>query len=172
MHCKCQLSHGEFATWTRFQEIANTEGGTCGFGDVTLEPGVYCIRVSRLGETDPDIIVQRYRDSQVYRALQTLYDASKHFFDSCGFGPADWGWSGYVEDANKRLERLARVRGVIINGSGELHCPILYIGCSNSSLQRRMGESMWLAHTVNHPLWALLHSGWTLELAFRAVPDY
>jgi hypothetical protein len=72
-----------------------------------------------------------------------------------------------VEEADKLVERIRDIR---VNANGLLACPVLYIGRSKT-MNRRVRELLYLAHPANHPLWALLYSGWKLELAFRDADD-
>jgi hypothetical protein len=162
MRCNCQVSRLEFTGWQPLEDAANV--GSWGFGNVTSDPGVYCVRAAHCGETDPDKIIKAYRSSQLYSAFQAMADSSERFFKLCGLGP-EWGWKWYTSYADKRLERI---RLIDYDQRGGLTCPILYIGCSKS-LQGRMRQLMDLEHTVNHPLWALLFSGWRLELAVRVA---
>jgi hypothetical protein len=166
MKCDCRATQLGFAEWKRFQDAAND--GEKGFGQIARKAGVYCIRVSRAGkETRPSEIVKKYKQSPLYTALKSLGQFSDGFFESCGFGKG-WGWSWYVTDADKDL---SKIEFISTNARGNLDCPILYIGCSRSP-PKRMRELMYLAHVVNHPLWALLCSGWNLEIASRSAQDY
>ena len=71
--------------WTPFQEAANVSDE--GFGNVTSSGGVYCIRVAVVGqERDAAKIINRYRQSPLYAALQSLGASSDCFFAACGFG--------------------------------------------------------------------------------------
>jgi hypothetical protein len=165
MKCNCRATALDFCNWEPFQSAANV--GERGFGKIPSEAGVYCLRAARVGEADPNKIIEKYRQSPLYKALESLGDSSDHFFASCGLGQG-WGWKGYASDADLRLSRLLSIP---FDTRGELACPILYIGCTKS-LYRRMQDLMWLEHTVNHPLWALLYAEWTLELAFRLAQDH
>lgn len=165
MKCECQATALGFSNWVPFCDAANASPN--GFGNVPREPGVYCIRVSCVGETEPSKIIENYHQSPLYKALLTLRESTEHFFESCGLRQG-WGWGGYVEDAENRLRRIEQLT---INAQGKPNCPILYLGCSKS-LHRRMHELMYLEHTVNHPLWALLFSGWVLDLAFRTAQNH
>src|SRR5262249_10582892 len=124
MQCPCRVSGLEFAAWQRFQDAANA--GSRGFGDITSDSGVYCVRVARCGETDPDKIIECYRSSHLYSAFKSMADSSEHFFQLCHLG-SDWGWKWYTTYADKRLERI---RSITYDQRGGLACPILYIGCS------------------------------------------
>jgi len=151
--------------WKRFQDAAND--GEKGFGQIARKAGVYCIRVSRVGETRPSEIVKKYQQSPLYNALKSLVRSSDEFFESYGFGKG-WGWTWYATDVDKDL---SKIESISTNERGDLDCPILYIGCSRS-LPKRVYEMMYLAHVVNHPLWALLCSEWNLEIASRSAQDY
>jgi hypothetical protein len=96
-----------------------------------------------------------------------MAEASEQFFQDCGMGP-EWGWKWYTSYADKRLDRI---RSIANDRRRGLACPVLYLGCTKS-LQVRMLQLMDLEHTLNHPLWALLLSGWSLELAVRKVDGY
>src|SRR5262245_28550415 len=144
MNCQCRQSALGFSSWVRFQDAANAANG---FGNVTSQAGVYCIRVARIGETDPNKIIESYRRSPLYRAFQMMDVASDTFFESCGLGTG-WGWKWYADYAGERLERI---RSITFDAGGQAVCPILYIGFSKS-LQGRMGQLMELEHTANHPL--------------------
>jgi hypothetical protein len=153
-----------FADWRRFQEAAND--GDKGFGQIPRKAGIYCIRAARVGETNASKIIETYKQSPLYRAFATLFEFSDLFFDSCGFDRG-WGWKWYTTDADRDV---SKIESISIDAQGNLDCPILYIGCSKS-LPRRMREMMYLGHTVNHPLWPLLCSGWVLEIASRPMED-
>lgn len=165
MRCHCEVSGLGFTAWRPFQDAANV--GSWGFGDVTSDPGVYCIRTAHCGETDQDKIIEGYRRSRLYSAFQAMADSSEQFFQLCGLGPG-WGWNWYTSYADNRLQRIRSIR---YDQSGGLACPILYIGCSKS-LQGRMRQLMDLEHTLNHPLWALLLSGWRVELGVHVADGY
>jgi hypothetical protein len=165
MECDCRATQLGFAGWKRFQDAAND--GEKGFGQIARKAGVYCIRVSRVGETNPSQIVKKYQESPLYTVLKSLGRSSEEFFQSCGFGK-DWGWTWYATEADKDL---SKIESISTDARGDLDCPVIYIGCSRSP-PKRVGEMMYLAHVVNHPLWALLCSGWNLEIASRSAPDY
>jgi hypothetical protein len=162
--CACRINWLGFADWQPFIEAANV--GNRGFGAIPTQPGVYCIRAAHVGEVDLPKILENYRRSPIYQALGTLGGSSESFFQECGFG-SGWGWRGYITEADGRLSRIGSLR---FTPSGELVCPILYIGCSGS-LQGRLQQLMWLEHTANHPIWALLFSKWGLEFAYRVAED-
>ncbi len=165
MRCDCRSSGLGFAGWQRFQDAANV--GSFGFESIPIDRGIYCIRAARSGETDSDKLIEAYRGSRLYEALRSMGESSEGFFQECGLGP-EWGWTWYATYAEKRLKRI---QSIAYDEAGALACPILYIGCSKS-LQGRMRQLMDLEHTLNHPLWALLYSGWKLELAVRVVNSY
>jgi hypothetical protein len=165
MRCECRVSGLDFTGWQRFQDAANV--GNRGFGSIPADPGVYCIRAARCGETNPDKIIEAYRGSPLYAAFCRMGDASEDFFQRCHLG-TEWGWKWYATYAD---ERLKRIRSITYDDGGQLTCLILYIGCSKS-LQSRMRQLMDLEHTLNHPLWALLYSEWKLELAVQVADGY
>jgi hypothetical protein len=154
-----------FTGWSRFQDAANV--GT-GFGSISREAGVYCLRATQVGEKDMAKLAENYKQSPLYAAFQMMHKGSETFFgDGCKLGPG-WGWTWYANYADKRLGRL---RNIPLDEQGRLGCPILYIGCSKS-LRKRMGELMDLEHTANHLVWTLLSGDWGLEIAVRATQDY
>ena len=169
MKCDCRDSSLGFKNWALLQEVAcrAVNGDENGFAGVPEAPGVYCIRVRHLVEADPTKIIKNYCRSPLYKAFQTLDKASASFFDGCKFGQG-WGW-GYptMEEVGNRIRQIGRFS---VTASGKVRCPILYIGRSNN-LRTRAGQLISWAHTVNQPLWALLFSEWTLEIAFRRSND-
>lgn len=163
--CNCHKSDAlGFTGWKSFQEAAGA--GENGFDKIPHQPGVYCLRVAAVGEKDPERIISRFLKSPMYEAFLAMADRSEKFFLKCGFRKG-WGWNAYQSGPTKEL---AGVRALSIS-EGKIDCPVLYIGRS-SSLNRRMSNLMEWAHPFNHPLWALLYSGWQIHLAVRSVDDY
>jgi hypothetical protein len=120
-----------------------------------------------VGEKSPTKVVEEYKKSSLYQCCRTVVETTESFFASCGLG-SGWGWGWYVANPDKRLKRILSIS---LDSEGGLLCPVLYIGCGKS-LRTRVRQFMWLKHTVNHPLWALLYSGWQLELAVRLAADF
>lgn len=144
-----------------FTDAANT---TDGFDHIPTRGGVYCLSVSNEPVSVRDVR-RKYRSSSLFKALRQLDAASEAFFSCVGFGK-DWGW-GHCELAKERLRRLDKIK---FRENGQLVCPILYFGRTNS-LQTRMRHLLCLEHTVNHPFWAVLNAGWKFTLSYRVVDD-
>jgi hypothetical protein len=138
-----------------------------GFGSIPKKPGVYCLRAQRMGKYNPTKTIARYLESPLFAALQAMGDASEKLFNDSGLGTG-WGWKWYANEAKQYMSGLDRIA---VSTDGVLPCPILYIGRS-SSLWHRVMQLMGIGHVANHPLWALLHSGWPIELAVRVVTDF
>lgn len=147
-----------FTSWVDLKEAANRTDR--GFGALAAASGVYCLRARRAPVTNVAALVSEYQKSPIFTALRCLDSSSGVFFNNIGLG-LGWEW-GYSNHANERLARLEQIR---TDEGGCLLCPILYVGCSKS-LYRRLHELLWLRHTINHPLWALLHSGWEFDLGY------
>jgi len=148
----------KLTTWHPFSAAAQT--GKYGFEAVPPSPGIYSLRVRMVGTANMRAVQQQYIESEFYRALLAADAASEKFFAGLEFGD---GW-GYRNEsyATDRLARLDRVKVV----KGKLACPVIYIGASNN-LRRRMIELAHVGHTINHPLWALLHAGWKIDVGVR-----
>lgn len=72
MVCSCWFSCLGFSSWESLTDAVNVITGERGFGNVTSEPGVYCIRVASIGEADIDKIINNYRKSLLYEAYRQL----------------------------------------------------------------------------------------------------
>ncbi len=163
MKCTCAKSGLGFRKWTSFPIAAGS--GDNRFSNIPQEPGVYCLRALRMGEFDLATTIARYLESPLFDAVKAMGVASEKLFHDLGVGDG-WGWKWYAKDAKK----IEAMKTIMVNSDRVLSCPTLYIGCS-TSLWDRISGLMEIRHVANHALWAFLHSGWPIELAFRVVTD-
>jgi hypothetical protein len=155
--CDCASVFEHIENWEPFGSAAAS--GENGFDNVPERSGTYVLRVRKVGETDVDRIRQAFLDSKFMVHLKLSDEGSEELFKSAGMGTG-WGRS----DSTYWTERLDRLKNLEIKNE-ILACPIIYIGKSNN-LWRRMVELANGGHTANSPVWALLYSGWELELGF------
>lgn len=140
-------------SWTALAESAAE-----GHRTIPLAPGAYVVRVRSVGQTDLLRVRQAYERSDFMKALRVGDIESEKMLGSFGFG-AGWGWQTHAI----ATKRLARIDGITAH-LGDNGCQVVYIGKAND-LRRRMKELTCWGHTVNHALWALLHAGWTFDIA-------
>jgi hypothetical protein len=142
---------------------AAAQVGKDGFDSVPKASGVYAVRVVSTGaRTSIAKIKQRYLGSAFFRAIENADASSEAMRRAFGWGH-EWGWREGA-GARARLERLERIQLT----DGELACALLYVGRANN-LRRRMSELAFYGHTINHPFWALHHSGWTFEIGWQVT---
>jgi len=158
--CNGQAISVAVDTWIPLKDAAQHAGGP--FSGIPTSSGVYVLRVSKVGTTDIDRVKKKFSSSPFMKIRDRMDASSGAMFAELGLGE-DQGWA--LSDFYRR--RLERVDRIAIK-QGILTCPIIYIGRANS-LQRRLNELAFDGHTINAPFWALLMSGWELEVGFKKM---
>ncbi|AGC48053.1 hypothetical protein MYSTI_06780 [Myxococcus stipitatus DSM 14675] len=140
------------------------QGGGGAFANILADSGVYVLRVRKEGTTDLEHVKKTFTSSP-FMKLQGKVDASSGaMFAELGLGEGqNWAFAEYYLQRLERLDRLSIQQG-------RLTCPIIYIGRANN-LQRRLNELAFYGHTINAPFWALLMSGWELEVGIKTMEE-
>jgi len=123
-------------------------------------PGVYALRTSRKGKHSGDAFEQRYLTEVVQ-----LHEYKRNFFHKFGL---TWTPDSNPAFIRRRLERLSR-----IGHDNEGSCSILYIGGSKN-LRQRLEQLLCKEdrHTIEHPVRALLLTGWQIKCAWKPTLNY